>query len=76
MREPPPDRKAQPEPMEEMRTEHRQRDDPDACEYVPPGVEAFCRPYPAIVARSFSPGASRSGRQPRRYRLKEPYRSL
>jgi hypothetical protein len=27
--------------MEAMQTEDRQRDDPDACGYAPPGAEAF-----------------------------------
>src|SRR5262249_17954926 len=69
--EPPPNRMAQPRRMEEIRTEDRRHDDPDACAYAPPAVEVFGYSCPATVPESFSPAALLSDRQQRLYRLEE-----
>src|SRR4030095_8944837 len=70
-----PNLSAQPRRTEGMRTEDRRRDDPYACGYAPPGGEAFCGLFPAIVPRRFLPGASLSNPQRRQYRLAELCRS-
>ncbi len=71
----PPNLWARSGPMEGTRTEDRRRDDLNDGGYAPPEGEAFCRPYPAIVPRSFSLAASFSDPRQRRYQLEELCRS-